>query len=616
MPITICGLLALLPPINAAVDERWLVGTVTVQQGRAGRTVWLQTVNVTQAALWVLDLSLIGETHFSTGEDVAVHGLCDATRYIVVVDSYVAKTYTLSADPLHSWTGSLQGVSVARPTSPPPPSPSPPPPVVFPGDGGEDDVAALRRSPPPLVDRGRRKSPPLLPPAPPSPSPPSPPSPPPRPPPPRRRSKMPPPPQNHPRSSTPPAPSPPPPSPRPPRPPPRPRPQPPSQHPPSPSPPLPSAPSPSPPAPPPAPSDATRFSLLAVVVSLCGRQPAVRPDTLQGYLLGPARTTLQSYTTAVSNGMGYLDPSAVAVAPGVVDVPCSGFSSGGPWGTGSCGPLDQQGWSEYVVAAVAARWGLPTGKYGRLMLVLPPGNACGVVSWGTQSCAPDFIGWPLSRCYVIWTATGNFWPYWNVMHEMLHNKGLFHSIRDNSTDPYGDGSCIMGSGYNTCLNVAQMARLNWATPLATLGTPALPANAWQRYSLPAHNRLLANHIRINPGWLAPSPLADPNAGALFVSYRVRSPSGCDTGLDDRFHGRVQLHSYIDTLPLGSPWRGNVTVLVANVGPRQLWPPAGRRNLGPSSLQLALRVVSRSPLTDAVPRVTLELCRYTRVTECV
>lgn len=47
---------------------------------------------------------------------------------------------------------------------------------------------------------------------------------------------------------------------------------------------------------------------------------------------------------------------------------------------------------------------------------------------------------------------------------------------------------------------------------------------------------------------------------------------------------------------------------ANVGPRQLWPPAGRRNLGPSSLQLALRVVSRSPLTDAVPRVTLELCR--------
>lgn len=26
---------------------------------------------------------------------------------------------------------------------------------------------------------------------------------------------------------------------------------------------------------------------------------------------------------------------------------------------------------------------------------------------------------------------------------MLHNKGLFHSIRDNSTDPYGDGSCIM-----------------------------------------------------------------------------------------------------------------------------------------------------------------------------
>lgn len=109
-----------------------------------------------------------------------------------------------------------------------------------------------------------------------------------------------------------------------------------------------------------------------------------------------------------------------------------------------------------------------------------------------------------------------------------------------------------------------MARLNWATPLATLGTPALPANAWQRYSLPAHNRLLANHIRINPGWLAPSPLADPNAGALFVSYRVRSPSGCDTGLDDRFHGRVQLHSYIDTLPLGSPWRGNVTVLVVSV----------------------------------------------------
>ena len=86
--------------------------------------------------------------------------------------------------------------------------------------------------------------------------------------------------------------------------------------------------------------------------------------------------------------MGYLDPSAVAVAPGVVDVPCSGFSSGGPWGTGSCGPLDQQGWSEYVVAAVAARWGLPTGKYGRLMLVLPPGNACGVVSCGTQVRAP------------------------------------------------------------------------------------------------------------------------------------------------------------------------------------------------------------------------------------
>ncbi|KAG2445153.1 hypothetical protein HYH02_008621 [Chlamydomonas schloesseri] len=502
---------------------------------------------MTRATLWSLDLSLVDDPAFFTGEEVAVHGLCDLVSYVVRVDSYVAKTYSPATDPAgHGWTGALQGMSVAveSPASPPPPSlpqPAPPPPaqsprpqpsVVLPGeDGGDDGVAALSPRAPPPSPSAR-----------------------------------------------------------------------------------------SPPMPPPPPPEPTRFTMLAVAVSLCGLQPAVRPDTLKGLLLGPARTTLQSYAVAISSGRAYLDPADVTVAPGVVDIPCSGFSSGGPWASSSCRPLDQQGWAEYVVAAVAARWGLAQGRYQRVVLALPPGNPCGPVSWASQSCAPEFFGWPLSRCYVLWTATGTFWPYWNIMHEMLHNTGLFHSIRANSSDPYGDSSCIMGSGYNTCLNVAQMQRLGWAEPLAALDEPALPPNTWRRFTLPALSTALANHIRISPGWLAPAALSNPNLGALYVSYRVRAAAGCDGGLDDRHHGLVQLHAYVDTLPLTSPWRGNVTVLMATVGPGQLWPPAADRSLPPgpsvSNLHLALRVVSRTPLTDAVPRVTLELCRYTLITECV
>ncbi|PNH01370.1 hypothetical protein TSOC_012758 [Tetrabaena socialis] len=313
----------------------------------------------------------------------------------------------------------------------------------------------------------------------------------------------------------------------------------------------------------------------------------------------PTKPSLTSYFASASLGAVTLSSATTFVAPSVLALPCSGQGSFGRWSTSTCTDTDRTGWAEYLTQAVVTAWGVDAAKYDNIIIAIPSGTSCGGSSWGSQTCRHRGP----TRCAVVAEQIpSGGWDPTRLMHELGHTMGLFHSLLAGSDNPYGDTSCIMGDGVRTCYNAAQMSLLGWAAPAANLSAADLPPGTWVTFALPAVSADPRNHVAIRPTWLAGSMGMQ---GTLYVSYRA--PVGCDVGLRADAAGRLQVHSFVSGSWMDT---GNITLLQATVDLGRIWPDPASRSVGSDSLRLAVRVLARGPLTDAVPWVRLAVCRYT------
>ncbi|GLC57279.1 hypothetical protein PLESTB_001207100 [Pleodorina starrii] len=197
-------------------------------------------------------------------------------------------------------------------------------------------------------------------------------------------------------------------------------------------------------------------------------------------------------------------------------------------------------------------------------------------------------------------STNGFWKWATVMHETLHNYGLWHSWQDGHE--YGDYSTVMGNA-DACPTAPELSRLGWAAPAANsegaLNASTLPVGIARRWYLPATYLTGAgNHLRIRPTWL-PTYGNVLQAKNLFIAVRVAKVG--DAALSSSYASQVNVHeanaTIDDQYPLSYFYSDPKITFVA-VLPPMTWHVLPAYNL-----------VLYAGSWTSIDRMRVYLCRY-------
>ena len=172
----------------------------------------------------------------------------------------------------------------------------------------------------------------------------------------------------------------------------------------------------------------------------------------------------------------------------------------------------------------------------RYLVVIPP-NEC---TW--YGLANDCYK---KRCY-IWIRGDRAYAMSTYIHEFGHTISLQHS--SSLYAEYGDCSCPMGcSNSLTHYNAAQLSRLGWTKPLASLSYETMPAGQWLSYKIPCLQISNSNFVFI-------STSASSSNANIYVSFRCAF--GYDLGLFKTYVDKISVHQYNGT-NLYDRWRPNL-----------------------------------------------------------
>ncbi|GIL48408.1 hypothetical protein Vafri_4560 [Volvox africanus] len=229
-------------------------------------------------------------------------------------------------------------------------------------------------------------------------------------------------------------------------------------------------------------------------------------------------------------------------------------------------------------------------SYSRYAYVLPEGLESRICGWMGVAELPGTQTWYTPDEEGIFNKG-------TVLHESLHNFGIYHSRR---YEIYNDNSTSMGMG-QSCPSAPELRRLGWASPLAQLNSSTFPTRTFKTFTLPAtYVTSEGNMIWIQPDWVLPKPYKKN----LYLALRMKG--GGDRDLLDEFDGKVSVHEVDKDLD-NSLEEVTDDPQISMLG-----------TLGPSTPPLDLRVYRLSIRVGALVgnTITVNVCRFdNRSAEC-
>jgi hypothetical protein len=244
------------------------------------------------------------------------------------------------------------------------------------------------------------------------------------------------------------------------------------------------------------------FTVAITSMNQCGRQPAETIPGVHDLFFGEdlGRLNYSSYISQCSIGQQTFSPEKFKTT--FIDVPdCTLQICSDIWKfadtAASLSPL--------VTTALSK-------NNSHTMFILPWGVSCG---WTGISDTPG------KRFVVIPTFLG-LYRVGTVMHEFLHNYGLFHGWKDGND--YQDYTTCMGNS-NSCPSAPEMRRLGWGRPINVHNSTNTKIGVNYTYSLPWTLTSIGSMIRIQANWMTTGPQN------CYIAFRSKTDTTFDGTYD-------------------------------------------------------------------------------------